>query len=63
MPPTLTPRPETPPELAALHQRLAKGWVVIDAEADRARREQHTEFWLSLLASYQRLADRLDPRP
>lgn len=63
MPPTLTPRPDAPPALAELHRRLSKGWAVIDAEASPVKREQQVDFWLRLLRDYQRLADRLDPRP
>jgi hypothetical protein len=47
-------------ELAALTQRLDRGWAVIDAEPDRRKREQQVDFWLNLLRSYQRLADWLD---
>jgi hypothetical protein len=44
-------------ELATLAQRLETGWTVIDAEPDRTKREKQVDFWLGLLASYQRLAD------
>jgi hypothetical protein len=56
-------RDDRPRKLTELAARLDRGWSVIDAEPDRANREKQVDFWLSLLAAYQRLADWIDRNP